>query len=171
MARNKYDIDETLQSEFNGKDFKRLISYGKPYYKSVILTVLIMLVSSIVTLFGPFMVKIAIDDKIPHKDVKGLIILAIIYALSLVVTGICLKFKIQIMNNIGQSMIESIRRDIFDKLQELPFSYYDSRPHGKILVRVVNYVNSLSDLLSNGIVNTITDLFSLIVIIVFMLIS
>ncbi|HEY5562198.1 MAG TPA: ABC transporter ATP-binding protein [Clostridiaceae bacterium] len=170
MARNKYDVDETLQSEFNGKDFKRLISYGKPYYKSVIFTVLIMLISSIAALFGPYMVEIAIDYKIPQKDIKGLVILSILYALSLVVTGICLKLKIRIMNNIGQSMIERIRKDIFDKLQELPFSYYDSRPHGKILVRVVNYVNSLSDLLSNGIVNTVTDLFSLIVIIVFMLV-
>ena len=52
--------------------------------------------------------------------------------------------------------------------RELPFSYYDDRPHGKIQVRVVNYVNSLSDLLSNGIVNTFTDLCNLIFILMFM---
>ena len=56
----------------------------------------------------------------------------------------------------------------FCHLQELPFSYYDDRPHGKIQVRVVNYVNSLSDLLSNGIVNTFTDLCNLIFILMFM---
>ena len=54
-------------------------------------------------------------------------------------------------------------------LQELPFSYYDDKPHGKIQVRVVNYVNNLRYLLSNGIVNTITDMCSLIFIIIFML--
>ncbi len=59
--------------------------------------------------------------------------------------------------------------DIFTHIQELPFSYFDNRPHGKIQVRVVNYVNSLSDLLSNGIVNTLTDLGSLIFVIIFML--
>ncbi len=63
-----------------------------------------------------------------------------------------------------------MRYDIFEHLQELPFSYYDDRPHGKIQVRVVNYVNSISDLLSNGILNTITDLCNLVFIIVFMLI-
>jgi ATP-binding cassette subfamily B protein len=73
------------------------------------------------------------------------------------------------MSQIGQSVILHIRKDLFTQLQKLSFSYYDSRPHGKILVRVVNYVNSLSDLLSNGIINLITDLFSLIVIIGFML--
>lgn len=59
---------------------------------------------------------------------------------------------------VGQDIIHTIREDIFKHLQELPFSYYDERPHGKIQVRVVNYVNNLSDLLSNGIINTITDL-------------
>ena len=80
-----------------------------------------------------------------------------------------MRFKIKIMSNVGQNIIHAIRTDIFNHLQELPFSYYDDRPHGKIQVRVVNYVNSLSDLLSNGIVNTITDLCNLIFIILFML--
>ena len=66
-------------------------------------------------------------------------------------------------------MIHQLRTDLFAHLQELPFSYYDNRPHGKIQVRVVNYVNNLSDLLSNGLINTITDLCSLIFIIGFML--
>ena len=73
------------------------------------------------------------------------------------------------MTQIGQDIVHSIRYDIFEHLQELPFSYYDERPHGKIQVRVVNYVNNLSDLLSNGIINTITDLCNLFFIIAFML--
>lgn len=72
------------------------------------------------------------------------------------------------MSVIGQNIVHDIRYDIFCHLQELPFSYYDDRPHGKIQVRVVNYVNSLSDLLSNGIVNTFTDLCNLIFILMFM---
>jgi ATP-binding cassette subfamily B protein len=72
------------------------------------------------------------------------------------------------MTDIGQSVIVNIRKDLFVHLQKLPFSYYDSRPHGKILVRVVNYVNSLSDLLSNGLINLITDMFTLVFILCFM---
>ena len=72
------------------------------------------------------------------------------------------------MSTVGQNVVVNIRRDLFQHLQKLPFTYYDSRPHGKILVRVVNYVNSLSDLLSNGIINTITDLVSLFIIVGFM---
>jgi len=62
-----------------------------------------------------------------------------------------------------------MRLHLFTHLQKLSFNYYDSRPHGKILVRVVNYINSLSDMLSNGLINLVTDIFSLIVIIAFML--
>lgn len=54
-------------------------------------------------------------------------------------------------------------------LQTLSFDYFDNRPHGKILIRVVNYVNSLSDLLSNGVINLITDVLSLMIAIGFML--
>ena len=65
----------------------------------------------------------------------------------------------------SQNIIYDIRRDLFAKLQKLPFSYYDSRPAGKISVRVVNYVNSVSNVLSGGVVNTIVDIFNIIFII------
>ena len=80
-----------------------------------------------------------------------------------------MKYRIRTMTFIGQSVLYNIRKDLFVHLMKLPFSYYDSRPHGKILVRVVNYVNSLSDLLSNGIINLITDMFTLVAIICFLL--
>jgi ATP-binding cassette subfamily B protein len=79
-----------------------------------------------------------------------------------------LKQRIRIMNEVAQKIIKTVRRDLFVHLQKLPFPFYDSRPHGKILIRVVNYVNSLNDLLQNGIINLITDLFSLVVITVYL---
>ena len=72
------------------------------------------------------------------------------------------------MAYVSQSIIYEIRRDLFAHLQKLPFSYYDSRPAGKILVRVINYVNSVADMLSNGIINSILEFINLAVILVFM---
>lgn len=168
MARNKYDVDEELETPFNFSHIKRLLGYMKPYTKRVIITVILMLIASFAGLIGPYLVKIAIDDSIPNKDTYQLLILTIIYVASLIISGVCVKYRIREMSYIGQQVICKMRLDIFSKLQKLPFSYYDSRPHGKILVRVVNYINSLSDLLSNGLINLITDLFSLIIIIGFM---
>ena len=144
------------------------MGYLKPYRLKVLITVFLMLVASASALFGPYLVKVAIDSKIPEKDINGLLLLSGIFIAILVVNGVCLKLRIRIMSYIGHSIVMRIRKDLFEHLQELPFTYYDSRPHGKILVRVVNYVNSLSDLLSNGIINLITDMFTLGAIIVFM---
>lgn len=170
MARNKYDIDETLQSEFNSEHLKRLLTYILPYKEKIIKTVAIMLLSSLLTMLGPIFLQITMDQFIPQKNIVGIVSIAILYVITLFIIAKCLKERIIIMANIGQQIIHKIRCDIFNHIQQLPFSYYDDRPHGKILVRVVNYINSLSDLLSNGIINTITDLFSLVLIIVFMLV-
>ncbi|MGH4050870.1 MAG: ABC transporter ATP-binding protein [Clostridium sp.] len=168
MARNKYDVDEKLESEFNMQHVKRLMKYITPYKKKMGITIVIMLIASVANLIGPYLIKVALDSKIPNKDITGLIILSLIYFATVIINGLCLNIKIKFMTDMGQSAILNIRKDLFTHLQELPFSYYDSRPHGKILVRVVNYVNSLSDLLSNGIINLITDTFTLFVIIGFM---
>ncbi|MDR3596998.1 ABC transporter ATP-binding protein [Clostridium sp.] len=169
MARNKYDVDEELGTPFSLEYCKRLLSYVLPYKKEMIITLVFMLVSSIATLLGPYLVKVAMDTNIPNKDVKGLIIVCILFFITIVISAACMKYRIRTMTYVGQEVVKNIRTDLFNHLQRLPFSYYDSRPHGKILVRVVNYVNSLSDLLSNGLINLLTDLFSIFVIIGFML--
>ncbi|SDM93250.1 ATP-binding cassette, subfamily B [Fictibacillus solisalsi] len=169
MARNTFNVDEELETPFNLKHLKRLTVYIRPYKKKMILTVLIMLIASGANLIGPFIIKHAIDSEIPDKNITGLTLLSGVFLAALVISGICMKWRIRMMAEIGQSIIQNIRKDLFSHLQSLSFSFYDSRPHGKILVRVVNYVNSLSDLLSNGLIQLITDLFSLAVIFGFML--
>lgn len=169
MARNKYDVDESLETEFNLSHLKRLSSYVKPYRKDLILTIILMLTSSALGMLTPRFLMQIIDVYIPNKDIRGVVIICTILFIINLIIMVNLHFKVRITTRLGQNIIHQIRSDIFAHLQKLPFSYYDSRPHGKIQVRVVNYVNSLSDLLSNGIVNTITDLFSLFFIVGFMI--
>ena len=169
MARNKYDVDEELGTPFSWKYCKRLLGYVTPYKKEMIMTLIVMLLASISSLLGPYLVKIAMDTNIPNKDVKGLVIVCVLFFITIVISAMCMKYRIKTMTYVGQEVVKNIRADLFNHLQKLPFSYYDSRPHGKILVRVVNYVNSLSDLLSNGLITLLTDLFSIVVIIGFMI--
>ncbi len=168
MARNKYDIDETLQSEFNISHLKRLGSYIKPYRKDIILTIILMTISSALTMTTPRILMLIMDVYIPNKDIRGIVLISLVLLVIYLIISLFLRLKITLTSRLGQNIIHKIRSDIFEHLQQLPFSYYDDKPHGKIQVRVVNYVNSLSDLLSNGIVNTITDLFSLLFIVGFM---
>ena len=72
------------------------------------------------------------------------------------------------MSTVGQKILYRIRQDLFQSYQNLSFTFYDSRPAGKILVRIINDVNSLGDLLTNGIINVLIDVFTLIIAIVIM---
>lgn len=169
MARNRYDMDEVLEDSFDFNQLKRLAGYITPYKKKMIYVILLMLSSSALTMMIPIFFQRIMDDYIPQKDMKSILYVSVLTFLIACYSAVSLRFKIKTMSVVGQNIVHSIREDIFRHLQELPFSYYDDRPHGKIQVRVVNYVNSLSDLLSNGIVNTFTDLCNLIFIILFML--
>lgn len=169
MARNTYDIDEVLEDHFDLGQLKRLASYITPYRKPMLFVIFLMLSSSALSMLIPQFLMRVMDDCIPAKDMRTIFKYAGFTLLIALYACISLRYKIKVTNELGQNVIYQIRYDIFKHLQELPFSYYDDRPHGKIQVRVVNYVNSLSDLLSNGIINTITDLCNLIFILVFML--
>ncbi|MGN1147536.1 MAG: ABC transporter ATP-binding protein [Lachnospiraceae bacterium] len=170
MARNKYDVDEVLEDSFDLGQVKRLAGYIKPYRKQMFFVVALMLSSSALTMLIPIFFQRIMDYSIPQKDMKSIWIYCGLTLLVALYSALALRLKIKKMSFIGQSIIHDLRYDIFCHLQQLPFSYYDDRPHGKIQVRVVNYVNSLSDLLSNGIVNTFTDLCNLIFILIFMLV-
>ena len=168
MARNKYDTDEVLEESFDVNQLKRLGQYVKPYMGKMICIIILMLSASALTMTIPLIFQKIMDEYIPEKNITKVITAAMITLLFSLYNAFSMRLKIKNMSIIGQSIIHTIRSDIFCHLQELPFSYYDDRPHGKIQVRVVNYVNSLSDLLSNGIVNTITDFCNLIFILIFM---
>lgn len=170
MARNKFDTDEQLEEHFNPHVVGRLFKWIKPFKGKMILCCFIMLLASAISLCSPYLIRKAIDEAIPTKDYKMLIIISVILLLSTFIVRILLAEKLRIMTRVAQKIIVNIRKDVFTKLQALPFTYFDNRPHGKILIRVVNYVNSLSDLLSNGIIQLISDLFNIIVIIIFMVI-
>ena len=163
-------MDEVLEDKFDVNQLKRLLSYLIPYRKRFVSVGFMMLSASAFTMLIPQFFQKVMDVCIPNKDMKGIAFYSFLTLLAAFYSAFSLRYKIKYTNQIGQQIIHDMRYDIFEHLQELPFSYYDDRPHGKIQVRVVNYVNSISDLLSNGILNTITDLCNLVFIIVFMLI-
>ncbi|EMW5409944.1 ABC transporter ATP-binding protein [Enterococcus faecalis] len=169
MARNTFDVDETLEKEFNWSHYKRLGAYIKPYKKAVFKTLFVIILANLASMLGPYFTKIAIDQVIPQKNLSLLLILGAIFLFSLVIIGWCIRYRIYAITEIGQDILKDMRFSIFEHLQKLPFSYFDSRPHGKILIRVVNYINTLSDLLSNGLINLISDLFNVIITLIFML--
>ncbi|MBC2207215.1 ABC transporter ATP-binding protein [Listeria booriae] len=168
MARNKFNVDEELEAEFDITHLKRIMVFVKPYQKPIYITLFVILLANVATMLGPYLTKVVIDTAIPQKDMTLLAWLGVAFVASVIVTGLCMWYRIGAITRIGQDILKDMRFSIFEHLQKLPFAYFDSRPHGKILIRVVNYINTLSDLLSNGLINLISDILSVVVTLAFM---
>ena len=168
MARNKFDVDERLESPFQLKHLKRAGKYIARHKWKMIAALLLSALASVATLYIPKITQWVLDEAVPAGDTQMIGRMALLFvgviALSIVFTTI----RSRMMAHVSQRIIYDIREDLFAHLQRLPFSYYDSRPAGKILVRVINYVNSVSDILSNGIINMILEIINLVFIVVFM---
>ena len=172
MARNKFDVDERLESPFQLKHLKRASKYIVRHKYKMLLALLMSALASLATLYIPQITRWVIDEAIPAGNTpenmaqigqRALMFVGIV-AMSIVFFTV----RSRMMAHVSQQIIHDIRSDLFAHLQKLPFSYYDSRPAGKILVRVINYVNSVSDILSNGIVNMIIEIITLVFIVVYM---
>ena len=166
--RNTFEVDETLETPFNWGHMKRALQYARKYRGAMLGAIVISLFGSVIGMFLPKIMQWTLDDAVPAKNTRLLLWLLIAYVVVLIANILCSLIRSRMMVRVSQGIIFDIRRDLFAHLQKLPFSYYDSRPAGKILVRVVNYVNSVSDMLSNGIVNMLLEIMNLIVIAVFM---
>ncbi|WP_321387847.1 ABC transporter ATP-binding protein [uncultured Enterococcus sp.] len=168
MARNRFDQDEALEEEFNWGHYKRVAAYIRPYKQPILKELAAIIVANVLGMLGPYFTKIAIDDILPQKNTSLLWVLSGVFLISLVIMGWLLRYRIHAITEIGQDILKDMRSSIFEHLQRLPFAYFDNRPHGKILIRVVNYINTLSDLLSNGLINLISDIFNVIITLIFM---
>ena len=168
--RNTYKEDEVLETPFDYHHLLRAWVYVKKYSKRMIVAMILSAIGAVAGLFSPMIVQKALDDAIPESNKSMLFelvgILIAVYIIAIIFTTI----RSRIMIRVSQNIIFDIRKDIFAHLQKLPFQYYDDRPHGKILIRVVNYVNSVSDILSNGLINVVLESMNLIFIVVFMFI-
>lgn len=166
--RNTYREDEVLETPFDFRHLLRASVYIKKYMGRMILAFALSAIGGITALFGPMLTQKALDEAIPDKNMRMLVILVLVLVCTYAVSVIFTTIRSRIMVKVGQGIIYDIRKDLFAHLQMLPFQYYDDRPHGKILIRVVNYVNSVSDMLSNGLINVVLEILNLIFIVIFM---
>ena len=167
-GRNRYDVDEYLDEKVSLFNIKRCVGYILKAQGPLKLALGLSIVENIVALSGPLFIMHAIDVAVPNGDIRLLLIMAACLAGSIVISIGLGTIRNVLVAKAGAGIIHDIRYDLFSHLQRLAFSFYDSRPHGKIFVRVVPYVNSVSDALSNGIINFVIEVLNIFFIIFFM---
>ena len=171
MARNRYDIDEDLESPFSLTHLRRCGVYIKRYLRRILTSILLSAAANIAILSVPLLMKNVIDFGIPAGDERYVIRTALLMAGAILVFILFTRVRYRMMAKVGQAIVADIRMDMFTHLQRLAFDYYDSRPHGKILVRIVQYVNNVSNMLSNGLIDFLLELLNIVFISVFMLLT
>ena len=167
--RNTYFEDEVVHKKIDIKQFGRILKYIMPYKHIFIIVSVLMLVSACTALLPPMLLRYIINDVVIEKDMAKLfyVVCGLIF---LAATDIGLTYAQQrMMGQMGHSVIADMRRDIFYKLQELPFEYFDNRPDGKIVVRVTDYINDLANFFTNYVVMFLVYLVKIVIVTIFML--
>lgn len=157
MGFNSYKDDEKSSETGKLKTLRRLFSYLLAYRREIICVLFIMAFCVLVTLLNPLFLEAAIDNYIAKKDFLGLyklIILDVILNL-LMILGI--KARMYIMAKVCNSILVTIRQELYTHIQTLDFQFFDSRPMGKILARIIGDINSLKDVLNNFVTTLIPD--------------
>lgn len=162
MAKNSVNQDEKINSLKGREILLRLVKYVKPYKLKVSLVLFLMLIVMGTGLLSPMLLRIAIDNYIEVRDVVGLIIISLGLIGINVVGMYASKLSTYQMNKTTHSILHTIRQELYVHIQKLSFSFFDDRPVGKILARVVGDVNSLSELFSKSVTTVIPQALMLI---------
>ena len=167
--RNTYFQDEVVERKIDMKQLAKTLRYILPYKKVFLLVLGMMIFSSLVAMIPPLVLKRITDRVIPDQDYAQLVYM-VLSMVALAAVEILITFcHTRLMGKTGHTVISDIRRDIFYKLQELPFDYFDNRPNGKIVVRVTEYVNGLAHFFTHFVMMFIIYVIKIVVVTVFML--
>lgn len=168
MEKNTTRQDEQFTLHGKGYLIKRLFAYMLPYKKEVMLVLVLMIFVMVVGLINPYFIKEAIDVYIKNEDIKGLVSVTIIVLILNLLSAYASKVRIFKMGFVSNKIVLNLRENLYEHIQKLSFSFFDSRPVGKILARVVGDVNALQKLFSNAVTSFLPQVFQLILVTIFM---
>jgi ATP-binding cassette subfamily B protein len=164
-----FQDDEVLGKAYDARLMRRLLKYVRPYRGYIILAIFLNIVTAALEPVRPYLTKVAVDNYIAVGDSKGLINIIALILISLILQAVinyAMTFATQYM---GQRTLFDLRMEIFEHLQKLALKFFDKSPIGRLVTRVTNDVESLSELFSSGIVMIFSDVFIIIWIFVFMI--
>lgn len=167
MIYHSQSLDE--QAPVDPRVLRRLFSYVSPYRLQVLASAILMILSSLTTLAGPYLVKLAIDTAIARADLARLNLLVFLFVAAHAANWGSSYGHQYLMAMVSQKAIYRLRQQLFSHLQKLPFGFFDKQPVGKIMSRVTNDTEALNDLISTGVTHILGDTLTLVGIIAIML--
>lgn len=171
MAVNSFREDEQMKSTDKKKIIRRLLSYLRKHVAGIIIVLAAMAITVAISLVNPLIIEDAIDNYIGKNDWDGLLRIGAFTVALNILFIILVKVRMYVMSLISNKILLDIRQELYEHIQKLSFSFFDSRPTGKILARIIGDVNSLKEVLSNAVTTLIPDFLTVIGVAVIMLIK
>ena len=162
MARNTINKDEKSIRRSKKEILSRLSVYLKPHKRQGIEVILLLLYVKFCEVLVPYLLEIAIDDKVANRDIKGVLVIGLVLIGSNMLAWIASVVRWRKIYNISNSILLTIRQELYEHIQKLSFDFFDNRPVGKILARVIGDVNSLKNLFEQSIQLLIPQLLNLL---------
>lgn len=162
MAKNSIKEDEIQSSHSNLEILKRLSHYLSPFKLKIVTVVLMMIFAMLCDLINPYLMQLAIDKYIGAKNLNGLLYLGIFMLCLITVIMFISRIRMVMMATVTNKILLNIRHELYTHIQKLSFTFFDDRPVGKILARIIGDVNSLQELFTNSVTSFIPDFLSLI---------
>jgi ATP-binding cassette, subfamily B, multidrug efflux pump len=165
MTGAAFHEEEALGKAYDARLMRRLLRYLRPYWRQVALALLVLLLGAMVSIIGPWITQLVIDEAIPGEDTRLLGLLALAF-LGTVLLGFVLEYVEAVVTTwLGQSVMYDLRKEIFEKLQRADLRFYDKNPIGRLMTRITNDVETLNELFSSGVVTVFGDVFTLVFIV------
>lgn len=171
MARNATKQDESTREVKKSVTLMRLFKYLLTYRLRIISVLLIMLVTTAITIYNPLLIERAINVHIKAGDTKSLISLCVLGVILNIIMVMLIKLRMYIMATISNEVLVTIRQELYEHIQRLGFKFFDNRPTGKILARIMGDVNSLKDVLTNSVTTLIPDAITIITVVIVMMVK
>lgn len=169
MSSNSMNKDEQTLKRSKTEILKRLFIYLKPHKRKTIIVVILMIFVMLCSIVNPYLLQIAIDEHVANKNINGLLIIGLVLVVINSIAWILSRIRWIVISEITNTILVDIRRELYSHIQELSFDFFDSRPVGKILARVVGDVNALKNLFNQSIQTVIPEILSLICVCIAML--
>ena len=171
MAVNSYRDDEFMKNTDKKKILKRLLSYLFEYKIAILFVLFCMGITVAISLVNPLIIEEALDNYVANKNLPGLMKLGIFALILNLIFVVMVKIRMLVMAKITNKILLKIRQDLYEHIQTLSFAFFDSRPTGKILARIIGDVNSLKDVLNNFVTTLIPELVTVIGVVVIMMVK
>lgn len=168
--RKQQEENKTDRARNTAGTIKRIWSYLAREKSMLLLVVLMVVVSSAMSLAGPFMVGMAIDDFIVTQEPSGLGRLLIGLLVIYILHSLSVFLQNYWMVGIAQNTVYSLREELFRQFHRLPIAFFDKRQHGELMSRITNDIDNINNTLNQSVIQIFTSILTLIGTVVVMLV-